>query len=53
MACIGHVTHEKRVVAVHVSCNRVLVMYPMKKSTIDVDSVACSFPLEYYFRTAP
>ena len=31
----------------------VYVMYPMKKSTVVVDSVACSFPLGYHFRTAP
>ena len=53
VACTGHVTHEKSAVAVHVACNRVLVMYPMKKSTVVVDSIACSFPLGYYFRTAP
>ena len=44
---------KRNAVAVHMACNRVLVMYPMKKSTVVVDSIACSFPLGYYFRTAP
>ena len=30
----------------------VLVMYPMKKITVVVDSIACSLPLGYYFRHA-
>ena len=28
-------------------------MYLMKKTTVVVDSIVCSFPLGYYFRTAP
>ena len=53
MGCTGHVTHEDNAVAVRVACNHTLVIYPMKKSIIVVDSVACSFPLGYYFGTAP
>ena len=43
MTCTGHVTHEKNAVAVHGACNRVHGMYPMKKSTVVVDSIACTF----------